>query len=80
MKNVIVVRDQPTVVRKGKTVFQETRSVISISSLKYLLFTELGLFYESSKPREHIEKQGHYFANKGPSSQGYGFSSGHVWM
>ena len=25
-------------------------------------------------------KQKHYFANKGPSSQGYGFSSGHVWM
>ena len=29
---------------------------------------------------KHIEKQRHYFANKGPSSQGYGFSSGHVWM
>ena len=28
----------------------------------------------------HIEKQRHYFANKDPSSQGYGFSSGHVWM
>ena len=28
----------------------------------------------------HIEKQRHYFANKGPSSQGYGFSCGHVWM
>ena len=27
-----------------------------------------------------IEKQRHYFANKGLSSQGYGFSSGHVWM
>ena len=27
-----------------------------------------------------IKKQRHYFANKGPSSQGYGFSSGHVWM
>ena len=27
-----------------------------------------------------IEKLFHYFANKGPSSQGYGFSSGHVWM
>ena len=26
------------------------------------------------------EKQRHYFVNKGPSSQGYGFSSGHVWM
>ena len=32
------------------------------------------------KPRQHIKKQRHHFANKGPSSQGYGFSSGHVWM
>ena len=30
--------------------------------------------------RQHIKKQRHYFANKGPSSQGDGFSSGHVWM
>ena len=30
--------------------------------------------------RQHVKKQRHYFANKGPSSQGYGFSSGHVWM
>ena len=26
-----------------------------------------------------IQKQRHYFANKGPSSEGYGFSSSHVW-
>ena len=32
------------------------------------------------QPRQHIKKQRHYFANKGPSSKGYGFSSGHVWM
>ena len=32
------------------------------------------------QPRQHIKKQTCYFANKGPSSQGYGFSSGHVWM
>ena len=32
------------------------------------------------QPRQHIEKQKHYFVNKGPSSQGYGFVSGHVWM
>ena len=32
------------------------------------------------QPRQHIQKQRHYFANKGPSSQGYGFSTGHVWM
>ena len=30
-------------------------------------------------PRQHIKKQRDYFANKVPSSQGYGFSSGHVW-
>ena len=28
----------------------------------------------------HIKKQRHYFIDKGPSSQSYGFSSGHVWM
>ena len=32
------------------------------------------------QPRQNIIKQRHYFANKGPSSQGYGFSSSHVWM
>ena len=30
--------------------------------------------------RQHVKKQRHYFVNKGPSSQGYGFSRGHVWM
>ena len=32
------------------------------------------------QPRQHIKKQRHYFANKGPSSQGYGFSSSHEGM
>ena len=32
------------------------------------------------QPIQHIKKQRYYFANKGPSSQGYGFSSSHVWM
>ena len=32
------------------------------------------------QPRQHIKKQRHYFVNKGPSGQGYGFPSGHVWM
>ena len=32
------------------------------------------------QPRQHIKEQRHYFANKGSSSQGYDFSSGHVWM
>ena len=32
------------------------------------------------KPRQLIKKQRYHFANKGPSSQGYGLSSSHVWM
>ena len=32
------------------------------------------------KPRQHIQKKRHHFADKGPSSQSYGFSSSHVWM
>ena len=32
------------------------------------------------RPRQHIKKQRHHFVNNGPSSQGYGFSSSHVWL
>ena len=32
------------------------------------------------QPRQHNKKQKHYFANKGPSSQSYGFSGSHVWI
>ena len=32
------------------------------------------------QPKQHIKKQRHYFANKGPSIQSYGLSSSHVWM
>ena len=32
------------------------------------------------QPKQYVKKQRHYFANKGPSSQSYGFSSSHVWM
>ena len=33
-----------------------------------------------NQPRQHIKKQGHYFANKSPFSQRDGFSSSHAWM
>ena len=36
--------------------------------------------FSNNQPRQHIKKQRHYFVNKGLSSQGYGFSSSHVWM
>ena len=38
----------------------------------------LGRNYD--QPRQLIKKQRHYFANKGPSNQSYGFSSSHVWI
>ena len=43
-------------------------------------FIRIMLWEDCDQPRQHIKNQRHYFANKGPSSQGYGFSSGHVWM
>ena len=41
---------------------------------------ERHLLLEEKQTTQHIKKQRHYFANKGLSSQGYGFSSSHVWM
>ena len=32
------------------------------------------------QPRQCIKKQRHYFADKGPSSKGYGFTSSHAWI
>ena len=40
----------------------------------------VAIAFSDDQPRQHIKKQKHYFAKKGPSSQSYGFSSSHVWM
>ena len=52
--------------------------ILELYSLQSKSLTPWKKSYDQA--RQHIEKQRHYFANKGPSSQGYGFSSGHVWM
>ena len=36
--------------------------------------------FSDDQPRQHIKKQRYCFADKGPSSQSYDFSSSHVWM
>ena len=41
---------------------------------------EWGAIAFSDQPRQHIKKQRHYFGNKGPSRQSYGFFSSHIWM
>ena len=50
--------------------------VISVGAEK--IFDKIQHLYD--KPRQHIKKQRHYFADKGPYSQSYGFSTSHVWM
>ena len=53
-------------------------------SIRYATGEEQRAITDSSRkneqPRQHIKKQRHYFANKGPSNQSYGFSSSHVWL
>ena len=49
-----------------------------IAAMKLKTFAPWKNSYD--EPRQHIKKQRHYFSNKGPSSQSYGFSSSHVWM
>ena len=49
-----------------------------VTSFNHSLTTPWKESYD--QPRQHIKKQRHHFANKGPFNQGYDFSSGHVWM
>ena len=54
------------------------------AAMKLKFHLKLNFFFPWEKsyeqPRQHIKKQRRYFANKGPPSQGYGFSSSHVWI
>ena len=47
---------------------------------KSLQMVTIALEEKYDQLRQHIKKQRHYSADKGPSSQSYGFSSSHVWM
>jgi len=65
---------------RGQTLFpwspKSLQMVTAAMKLKDACFLEKSY----DQPRQHIKKQRHYFASKGPSSQSYGFSSSHVWM
>ena len=52
----------------------------STSESAYLPGNMESLRQTYDKPGQRIKKQRHHFANKGPYSQSYGFSSSHVWM
>jgi len=62
----------------GPTQFQPQ---VAILLLQLAYFQKPNLYLNiSAKPRQNIKKQRRYFADKGPSSQSYGFSSSHVWI
>ena len=70
--------DGETVEIVSDFIFGGSKSLQMVTAAMKLKDTPWKESYE--QPRQHIKKQRHYFANKGPSSQGYSFSSGHVWM
>ena len=50
------------------------------SDCSYEIKRHLFLGRKTDKTRQYIKKQRHYFADKGPYSHSYGFSSSHAWM
>ena len=71
--------DGETVETVADFIFGAPKSLqMVIAGIKLKMLTPWKESYDQL--RQHIKKQRHYFANKGPSSQGYGFSSSHIWM
>ena len=70
--------------RKGKSrdLFKKIGGTKSLQMLTQAMKLKILAPWKKSysQLRQHIKKQRHYFANKGPSSQNYDFSSSHVWM
>ena len=56
-----------------------SRSLLELMSIESVMPSN-HLILCHPKPSQCIKKQRHHFANKGPYSQSYGFSSIHVWM
>ena len=72
--------DGETVETVADFIFLDSKIIVN-GDRSHEIKKTLTLWKESyDQPRQHIKMQRHYFVNKDPSSQGYGFSSGHVWM
>ena len=71
--------DGETMERVRELIFWTSKSLQMVTSAMKLK-DPCSLEEKPWQPRQHIEKQRHYFAEKGSSSQSYGFSCGHVWM
>ena len=66
--------------KQCQTLFSRAPKSLQVVIVAMKLKTLIPWKESYDQPRQHIKKQRHYFDSKGPSSQGYGFSSSHVWM
>ena len=64
--------------KRGKSRNSDRFSLEGLQNHSHKIKTLVPWKESYDQPRQYIEKQRHYFANKGPSSQSYGFSSSHV--
>ena len=65
--------------KKWQTLFWRAPKSLQVTAAMKLKDASF-LGESNDQPKQHIKKQKHYFADKSPSSQSYGFSSSHVWM
>ena len=81
-KSSIVEKLHPSFPRRNSSPkSQSSLSAYADPDTHFKFTTMLTPWKESyDQPRQHIKKQRHYFVKKGPSTQGYGFYSSHVWM
>ena len=71
--------DGATVETVADFIFWAPKSLLMVTAaMKFKTLTPCKESYD--QPRQHIKKQRHYFVHKGLSSEGCGFSSGHIWM
>ena len=66
--------------KQWQTIFSWAPKSLQVVTATMKLKDTCSLKESYGQPRQHIKKQRHYFADKGQSSQSYGFSSSHVWM
>ena len=66
--------------KQWETLFSWAPKSLQIMTAAMKLKDACSLEKSYDQPRQHIKKQRHYFANKGLSSQSYGFYSSHVWL
>ena len=76
-----IIKSINSIARKNLCPKKSTVDPLTMQGLRFAQPKHVpGTMLSPLQALSYLIKQRHYFANKGPSSQGYGFSCGHVWM